>query len=155
MAGKSHSRLKVYSTHIGLHEWLVAAPSQKAALEAWDVRENLFATGAAEVVTDPKAVKLAMETPGEPVALDGKGAAAKASRTLRPANHRKSVSKRQAARPTKSKVKKADRTKLDRAEQALNELDGRVKRERALVERKRRALDLKAEGLEAEFEADK
>src|SRR6185295_9593372 len=80
MAGKSHSRLKVYATHIGLHEWLVAAPSQKAALKAWDVRENLFATGAAKVVTDPKAVKLAMTAPGDPVARDENGAAAKATR---------------------------------------------------------------------------
>src|SRR6185503_7757086 len=159
MAGKSHSRLKVYATHIGLHEWLVAAPSQKAALKAWDVRENLFATGAAKVVTDPKAVKLAMTAPGDPVARDENGAAARANQAIRAAGPRvsKSVARSRAGppKPAKPKIKPTDRAKLERAEKALEEFHGRLKRERALIEKKRRSLDLEAEGLEADFEAEK
>src|SRR6185312_13133876 len=63
--------LKVYTTRIGIHDWAVAVPSQKAALQAWDVRENLFATGAAKVVDDPVVIEQAMKTPGVPVALRG------------------------------------------------------------------------------------
>ncbi|HTI68153.1 MAG TPA: hypothetical protein VL460_11470 [Caulobacteraceae bacterium] len=58
-------RLKVYATRIGFHDAVVAAPNQKAALAAWDVRENLFAQGAASVATDPQAVKAANAAPGE------------------------------------------------------------------------------------------
>ncbi len=63
-------RLKVFMTQIGFHNWLVAAPSQKAALEAWDVKENLFAIGAAKVVTDEDCIKLALQTPGVPTPVD-------------------------------------------------------------------------------------
>jgi hypothetical protein len=62
-------RFRVYKTHIGFHDWVVAAPNQKAALKAWDVRENLFAMGAAKAVEDEEAVELAMKRPGIPVAL--------------------------------------------------------------------------------------
>ena len=45
--------LKVYRTPIGFHDAYVAAPSQKAALQAWGSDANLFARGVAELVTDP------------------------------------------------------------------------------------------------------
>jgi hypothetical protein len=63
-------RFRIYKTRIGFHDWVVAAPNQKAALKAWDVRENLFAQGAAEAVHDEEAVELAMRRPGVPVALN-------------------------------------------------------------------------------------
>jgi len=52
-------RLKVYTTRIGIHDWAVAVPNQKAALKAWDVRENLFASGAAKPVDDPAVIEAA------------------------------------------------------------------------------------------------
>jgi hypothetical protein len=61
---KRKPRLKVYSTPIGFHDALVAAPNQKAALEAWGAGTNLFSQGAAHVVTDPKLVKEPLEKPG-------------------------------------------------------------------------------------------
>ena len=60
-------KLKVYSTPIGFHDALVAAPSQKAALEAWGAGTNLFSQGAAEVVTDAKLAKEALSKPGQVV----------------------------------------------------------------------------------------
>ncbi len=60
-------RLKVYKTHIGFSDWVVAAPNQKAALKAWDVRENLFAAGLATLETKKSARELALKTPGVPV----------------------------------------------------------------------------------------
>ena len=59
MARKPSQRLKVFVTRIGLHEWAVAASSQKAALKAWDVRENLFASGAAKETHDVAAIEAA------------------------------------------------------------------------------------------------
>ncbi len=81
-------KLRVYVTYIGFTSWAVAAPSQKAALAAWDVRENLFATGAAKQTTDARAVALAMKTPGKPVALDRPETKAEMGRIIRLDDHR-------------------------------------------------------------------
>ena len=56
--------LKVFRTPIGFHDAYVAAPSQKAALQAWGADANLFARGAAERVTDPDLMKEPLAQPG-------------------------------------------------------------------------------------------
>lgn len=66
---KLPSRIKVFQTHIGFDDWVIATSSQKAALEAWDVSRNLFASGEAHVTDDPKAIELALGNIGKPVAL--------------------------------------------------------------------------------------
>src|SRR5688572_11696904 len=58
-------KLKVFRTPIGFHDAIVAAPSQKAALEAWGAESNLFAQGAAEQVEEPGLVEAALAAPGE------------------------------------------------------------------------------------------
>ena len=58
-------KLKVYRTPVGFHDAYVAAPSQKAALEAWGVDTNLFARGSAEEVTDADLTKAPLKKPGE------------------------------------------------------------------------------------------
>ena len=65
--GRVGKKLKVFRTPIGFHDAYVAAPSQKAALEAWGTNTNLFASGAAEVVTDAKLTREPLERPGEVV----------------------------------------------------------------------------------------
>ncbi len=62
-------RLKVFGTHIGLKDWVVAVPNRKEALAAWDVKADLFSSGAAWEVNDPEAITLAMRNPGKPMAL--------------------------------------------------------------------------------------
>jgi colicin import membrane protein len=57
-------RLKVYRTHLGFDDMIVAAPSQKAAIEAWSASPHLFSQGFAEVTTEPELVKAAMRHPG-------------------------------------------------------------------------------------------
>ena len=58
-------KLKVFRTPIGFHDAYVAAPSQKAALEAWGADGNLFAQGIAEQVTDQKLMDEQLASPGE------------------------------------------------------------------------------------------
>ncbi len=58
-------KLKVYRTPIGFHDAYIAAPSQKAALEAWGSDANLFARGLAEVVTDEALMREPLEHPGK------------------------------------------------------------------------------------------
>jgi hypothetical protein len=57
--------LKVYRVPVGFHDAYVAAPSQKAALEAWGSDSNLFAQGITEQVSDPELMKEALDRPGE------------------------------------------------------------------------------------------
>jgi hypothetical protein len=66
-------RIKVFKTHIGFDDWVIATSSQKAALEAWDVSRNLFASGEAAVTDDPKEIDLALANIGKPVALPRTG----------------------------------------------------------------------------------
>lgn len=65
--GGGRRKLKVFRTPIGFHDAYVAAPSQKAAPEAWGSDSNLFARGSAEQVTDPKLTKEPLERPGQVV----------------------------------------------------------------------------------------
>lgn len=62
---KRTPKLKVYRTPIGFHDAYVAAPSQKAALEAWGSAANLFARGSAVEVDDPELMKAPLRKPGE------------------------------------------------------------------------------------------
>ena len=61
------SRLKVFRVPIGFHDAYVAAPSQKAAIEAWGSDRDVFARGEAELVTDPKLTAEPLARPGEVV----------------------------------------------------------------------------------------
>jgi len=58
------TKLKVYRTVAGFHDAYVAAPSQKAALEAWGSERDLFARGIAEQVTDPALTAEPLAAPG-------------------------------------------------------------------------------------------
>src|SRR5690349_23365485 len=58
-------KLKVFRTPIGFHDAYVAAPSQKAALEAWGADSNLFAPGSAELVEDPELTREPLAQPGQ------------------------------------------------------------------------------------------
>ncbi len=57
-------KLKVFQTSLGFFDQAVAAPSMKAALEAWGADSNLFHQGAAREITDSKVVAATMAKPG-------------------------------------------------------------------------------------------
>ena len=56
-------KLKVFRTTIGFYDAIVAAPSMKAAIEAWGARPNIFRQGLAKEIHDPRLVKLARAKP--------------------------------------------------------------------------------------------
>ena len=68
-------KLKTYQTSLGFFEQAIAAPSMKAALEAWGADSNLFHQGAAKESTDPEVIAATMKKPGvvlkRPVGSDG------------------------------------------------------------------------------------
>src|SRR4029077_13936218 len=57
-------KLKTYQTSLGFFDLAVAAPSMKAALEAWGADSNLFHQGAAKESDDPDIIAATMAKPG-------------------------------------------------------------------------------------------
>ncbi|MFZ5783742.1 MAG: cell envelope biogenesis protein TolA [Pseudomonadota bacterium] len=57
-------KLKTYTTSAGFFDLAVAAPSMKAALEAWGARNDLFRQGFAAMSDDPAIVAATMASPG-------------------------------------------------------------------------------------------
>jgi hypothetical protein len=68
-------KLKTYQTSLGFFEQAIAAPSMKAALEAWGADSNLFHQGAAKESRDADIIAATMAKPGvvlkRPVGSDG------------------------------------------------------------------------------------
>jgi hypothetical protein len=160
------ARLKTYAAEIdGLHEWIVAAPNQAAALEAFGVGQNLFAQAAARVETDPDKVKCALAHPGVPLrrlkgssdpfgpvaanAPSGWEAALEAAARAPKAEKGKArgkASSRAAPEPLPP-----SRRGLDKAESALAELEEERTRALAEIEEERRALDEREAEVKARF----
>src|ERR1700722_19155870 len=57
-------KLKTYQTSLGFFDQAIAAPSMKAALEAWGADSNLFHLGAAKESDDPAVIAATMKKPG-------------------------------------------------------------------------------------------
>src|SRR5882762_9269934 len=57
-------KLKTYQTSLGFFDLAMAAPSMKAALEAWGADSNLFHQGAAKESHDPDIIAATMAKPG-------------------------------------------------------------------------------------------
>ncbi|MCP3408206.1 cell envelope biogenesis protein TolA [Bradyrhizobium sp. CCGB01] len=64
MPTKPKRKLKTYQTSLGFYDQAVAAPSMKAALEAWGASSNLFHQGVAKETDDPDIVAATMASPG-------------------------------------------------------------------------------------------
>jgi|GEM_PF-427161 len=57
-------KLKTYQASQGFYDLAIAAPSMKAALEAWGASSNLFHQGFAKEVDDEDVIAATMEKPG-------------------------------------------------------------------------------------------
>jgi hypothetical protein len=65
-------KLKTHQTSLGFFEQAIAAPSMKAALEAWGADSNLFHQGAAKESADPEIIAATMKKVlKRPVGSDG------------------------------------------------------------------------------------
>ncbi|HMI20649.1 MAG TPA: hypothetical protein VK533_14015 [Sphingomonas sp.] len=141
--------LKVFRTAIGFHDAYVAAPTMKAALEAWGADRNLFASGRAEIVTDAKLTKAPLADPGKVIKVL-RGTEAEQFAALEMAAPRRPPAKRAAADPPPKPAPRPSRAALDRADKALAAAEARhdkalaalAKREAELREQ-RRALERK------------
>jgi hypothetical protein len=135
--------LKVFIAPLGFFESVVAAPSKAAALRAWGVRQDLFASGEARLTTDQAAVKAATAHPGVPLKrpVGGDGAF-----ELDPQLPRAPAAK-QGGRGARAKPK-PDRARLDAAEARLLQAEDSRADGEAELRQRREALE--AETAQAE-----
>lgn len=154
--------LKVFRTAIGFHDAYVAAPTMKAALEAWGADRNLFASGRAEIVTDARLTKAPLADPGKVIKVL-RGTEAEQFAELEKVAPRRAPAKRAAASEPPSKpVPRPSRAALDRADKALAAAEARhdkalaalAEREAEMRER-RRALERKRDTEIAALEEDR
>src|SRR5882757_1474413 len=131
-------KLKIYETSLGFFDLAIAAPSMKAALEAWGADSNLFHQGAAKQSEDPDVVAATMAKPGvmlkRPVGSNGPfkehaelptnpdDAAARPSKAARKPAGRK---------PKKTSSRPADKAAEQKAAVAFEREQKRRDRERA------------------------
>ncbi|WP_428841109.1 hypothetical protein [Bradyrhizobium pachyrhizi] len=109
-------KAETYQTSLGFFDLAIAAPSMKAALEAWGADSNLFRQGAAKESDDPDVIAATMAKPG--VVL------------RRPGRHAELPTDLEGGRPTKaarkskgSKAKKPSSRPVDKAAQRQAALD--------------------------------
>ena len=127
--------LKVFRAHMGFYDTVVAAPSQKAALEAWGAGKGEFAKGFAKATADPVAVESALSDPGV-VLRRPFGSSGPFRRDAEPLQAPKvSPGQRRAA---KKRRRKAALEEQKRAERELREAEAQAKLTRAEI-RKREA----------------
>ena len=155
-------KLKVFRTPIGFHDAYVAAPSQKAALEAWGADSNLFAQGVAEQVTEPELTEEPLAKPGEVIrrlrgtADDHVAALAKSSAAKKKAAgggiDAGRAGKAKASRP--ARPPKPDRSELEAAEAAIAAAEKRHRAEIREIDRHIDALERRRGTLQRRHETE-
>lgn len=142
--------LKVFETHIGFYDLVVAAPSKKAAAEAWGSSLRIFAKGFAKITRDSDAVRSALAHPG--VVLQrphGQAGAFKIEPDKPAAPKMNAARKKAAAKEAEAKARKAANERRARIEaekrakqQAKDELTA-IEEEEARLRSRRQALQRK------------
>lgn len=136
MAGR---RLKVFQAQFGFYDTVVAAPSQAAAMRAWGIHQNLFASGQARISEDPQAIRAALANPEIPLkrAVSSDEPFALAPTSLPSVPDRPKIKRvgKTVGRPrgelAPARQPPADRSSLEAAEAALRDLDESQKRKEA------------------------
>jgi flagellar motility protein MotE (MotC chaperone) len=155
--GKVTSRkLKVFQSQIGFYDTVVAASSRAAALRAWGVHQDLFASGAAHVVTDPKIIEAAIAHPEIPLR---RAVGSTEAFSLKPAGLPKVPDRPKKpeaeAKPAVRQQPAADRSKLDKVEAELQNLEERRKAEEAEFRRQQKELERRQEAAQDAYVKEK
>lgn len=153
-------KLKTFTTSAGFFDLAVAAPSMKAALEAWGSKNNLFQHGFARVTDDPKIVAATMARPGvvlrRPVGSNGAFSEhAKLPTDLPIGNVRRTPAKRAARKhepPSKPVDDKAAREAARAFEKEQKRRDSERRKEEAVREKERARRERAVAAAEASLE---
>jgi type IV secretory pathway VirB10-like protein len=149
-------KLKVFQTSLGFFDQAIAAPSMKAALEAWGADSNLFHQGAARETTDADVVAATMAKPGvvlrRPVGSSGrftehaalptdlgndKAGRKPQGRAPKPKRQPPAKTDEKAARKAAQEYEKAERQREnDRRKEETSRAKDRQRREQAVAKAK-------------------
>jgi hypothetical protein len=132
-------KLKTYQTSLGFFDLAMAAPSMKAALEAWGADSNLFHQGAAQESDDPDVIAATMAKPGvvlrRPVGTDRPFSEhAELPSDLGGGEPTKAVRKPKGPKPKKRSSRPVDKTAERKAALAYEKEQKRRAGERAMEE---------------------
>ncbi|MGY4624798.1 cell envelope biogenesis protein TolA [Bradyrhizobium sp. USDA 4486] len=137
---KPQRKLKIYQTSLGFYDQAVAAPSMKAALQAWGASSNLFHQGVAKETDDPDVVAATMASPGvvlrrpvgsdDPFTEDAQLPSALADGEPRPKRRPKAESKKRPVKTAHKPSRKADDQAARKAAAAFEKEDQRREAER-------------------------
>ena len=147
-------KLKVFRTPIGFHDAYVAAPSQKAALEAWGADSNLFAQGIAEQVEDPELMEEPLANPGK-VIKRVRGSADEHFAALGKGEKKEGGSRMKSGMMKKAEKPKPSRDKLDAAEEALEKVEKKQRKKLREIDDEMRALERRRRDLLRKQEAER
>jgi hypothetical protein len=132
-------KLKTYQTSLGFFDQAIAAPSMKAALEAWGADSNLFHQGAAKESHDPDVIAATVATPAsfsgarsEPTDLSANTPSCPP--ILAAADQGKPAASRKAQRPSSVLLAPSTRLRSGRPLSPMSESKGRLELERAKEE---------------------
>jgi hypothetical protein len=144
------AKLKVFRMPVGFHDAYIAAPSQKAAAEAWGADADIFRRGQADIVTDPeltreplahagKVIKRLRGTEAEQIAALGKS---EERPKPREPDARPKATPKPKPRPSRGALEKAEQA-LAEAEARHREEDAALKEREATLARERQAMEKK------------
>ena len=172
-------KLNTYETSLGFFDLAIAAPSMKAALEAWGADSNLFHQGAAKQSEDPDMVAATMAKPGvvlkRPVGSNGPfkehaelprdlavdGGAKKAARkapSRKPQKNAKKIDEAEDRKPALAFEKEQARRERERAKEEAAQRKQRERRRKdvdkaqSALDAARRSHDRDAAGIQAKIE---
>ncbi len=153
-------KLKTFTNSAGFFDLAVAAPSMKAALEAWGSKNNLFQHGFAKVSEDPKIVAATMAHPGvvlrRPVGSTGTFSEHAELPTDLPVGKAKHAPARRSAKrpepPTKAVDDKTAREAARAFEKEQKRRDSERRREEASRQRERERRERAVAAVEAALE---
>lgn len=150
-------KLKVYRMTIGFHDAYVAAPTQKAAAEAWGTDLRVFAHKEAELVTDPKLAKEPLAHPGKVIKrLRGSADEQVAALGSETKGEARAAPKGKAVAKSRAKAKpRPSRAALDKAEQALAAAEARHDRERSAFAKREAELERERKVMKAKQEKER
>jgi hypothetical protein len=140
-------KLKVFRMPIGFHDAYVAAPSQKAAVEAWGADASVFSRGEAELVTDPALTKEPLASPGK-VIKRLRGTAEEQIAALGPAGGEAAAARPRPGKPAAKPKPRPSRAALDAAEQVLAEAEASQAEARRQLQEREAALARERAALE-------
>ena len=156
MARAAGRKLKVFEARLGFYDTVVAAPSQAAALRAWETHQNLFASGDARLADDQDAVAAALEHPQTPLrrpvgSHDPFLLEPESLPSLPDGPRKKAPAVPGTAKPKPAPRVAADRSKLNAAESALRDLYEKRKQEEATFRRDAEALEARRYAAQAAY----